>query len=235
MPAGQRKRPHTASTQPLSLHFDRLGSKGTVYLRWHQDSAGTYPPCQRRWREALAAFALRQVARSSAPAPRPHSPCPYIDRLSKGTVYLRWHQDSAGTYPPCQDARSLRFALRQVARSSAPAPRPHSPCPYILTDWEARGRCISGGTRTALAPTRLANDARASSAFALRQVARRSAPAPRPHSPCPYITETSSSSNLCRVFREAPLPFLRIMSISAAILRAISSGVSAPRSKPMGA
>ena len=43
------------------------------------------------------------------------------------------------------------------------------------------------GTRTALAPTRLANDASASSAIELRQVERRSAPTTRhPHSPRPY-------------------------------------------------
>jgi hypothetical protein len=62
------------------------------------------------------------------------------------------------------------------------------------------------------------------------------APTPRPHSPCPYAgAVTPFSSKRWRVFRDAPLPFLRSMSISAAMLRAISSGVSAPRSKPMGA
>jgi hypothetical protein len=44
------------------------------------------------------------------------------------------------------------------------------------------------GTRAALAPTRLANDAVASSAPALRQVVRRSAPTTHPHHSRPYAT-----------------------------------------------
>ena len=47
-------------------------------------------------------------------------------------------------------------------------------------------------------------------------------------------TGSASSSRWRSSLRGAPVPFLRSMSISAAMLSAISSGVSAPRSRPMG-
>jgi hypothetical protein len=47
-------------------------------------------------------------------------------------------------------------------------------------------------------------------------------------------TGIASSSRWRISLSEAPVPFLRSISISAAMLRAISSGVSAPRSRPIG-
>jgi len=52
-----------------------------------QDSAGTYPPCQRRSR--VYCFAVRQVARRSAPTTRHPHPCPYRMEI--------WYRIGGGT------------------------------------------------------------------------------------------------------------------------------------------
>ena len=90
------------------------------------------------------------------------------------------------------------------------------------------------GTRTALAPTRLANDAIASSAIALRQVERRSAPTQHPTAPVPtfyvcvfrfivkgyffYRKYRSHSAQNERYFLPLPLILLEDISVPYSLL-----------------